>query len=59
MLEVYICVSAGASEKEILKLNGVTLKNKIAIEDATSTRKAGTQSLQKHPKRPFVVSNTR
>ena len=35
-------------QKEILKLNGITLENRIiVIEDATSTRKRDTKNFQK------------
>ena len=45
-------------QKEILKLNGITLENRIIIiEDATSTRKRDTKNLQKASKRPLVVTN--
>ena len=45
-------------QKEILKLNGITLENRIiVIEDATSTRKRDTKKLQKASKRPLVVTN--
>ena len=45
-------------QKEILKLNGVTLENRvIVIEDATSTRKRDTKNLKKTSKRPLVVTN--
>ena len=44
--------------KEILKLNGTTLENRIiVIEDATSARKRDTKKLQKASKRPLVVTN--
>ena len=42
-------------QKEILKLNGITLKSRIiVIEDAPSTRK---RDLQKTSERPMVVTN--
>ena len=45
-------------QKEILKLNEITLENKIiVIEDATSTRKRDTKKLQKTSKSPLVVTN--
>ena len=45
-------------QKEILKLNGITLENRIiVIEDATSTRKKDTKNLQKTSKGPLVVTN--
>ena len=45
-------------QKEILKLNGITLENRIiVIEDATSTRKRDTKNLQKTSKRAVVVTN--
>ena len=45
-------------QKEILKLNGITLENRIIVmEDASSTRKRYTQNLQKTSKFPFVVTN--
>ena len=45
-------------QKEILKLDGITLENIIIIiEDATSTRKIDTKNLQKVSKRPLVVTN--
>ena len=41
-------------QKEILKLNGVTLENRIIVmEDATSTRKIDTKNLQKTSKVPL------
>ena len=40
-------------EKEILKLNGITLENSIAIEDATSERKRDTQNFKKILNVPF------
>ena len=41
-------------QKEILKLNGVTLENRIIVmEDATSTRKRDTKNLQKTSKVPL------
>ena len=44
-------------QKEILKLNGITLENRIiVIEDATSTRKRDTKDLQKTSTRPLVVT---
>ena len=45
-------------QKEILKLNGIILQNRIiVIEDVTSTRKRDTKNLQKTSKRPLVVTN--
>ena len=45
-------------QKEILKLNGITLENRIiVIEDATSTRKRDPKNLQKTSKRPLVITN--
>ena len=44
-------------QKKILKLNGITLENRIIVmEDATSTRKRDTKNLQKTSKRPLVVT---
>ena len=44
------------AQKEILKLNGITLENRIIfIEDATSARKIDRKNLQKASKRPVVV----
>ena len=41
-------------QKEILKLNGVTLENRIIVmEDATSARKIDTKNLQKTSKVPL------
>ena len=34
-------------QKEILKLNGITLENRIIVMDATSPRKRDTRNLQK------------
>ena len=43
-------------QNEVLKLNRTTLENRIiVVEDATSTRKKGTQNLQKTFKRTLVV----
>ena len=43
-------------QKEILKLNEITLENRITLmEDATSIRKRDTQNWQK-TKRPHVVT---
>ena len=45
-------------QKEILKLNGITLENIIIVtEDATSTRKRDIKNLQKASKRPLLVTN--
>ena len=45
-------------QKEILKLNGITLENRIIVrEDATSIRKRDTKNLQKASKRTLVVTN--
>ena len=44
-------------QKEILKLNGITIENRvIAKEDATSSRKRDTKNLEKASKRPFVIA---
>ena len=46
------------SHKKILKLNGITLENRIiVIEDVTSAKKRDTQNLQKHLKCPHLVAN--
>ena len=45
-------------QKEILKLNGITLENRI-IEGVTSTRKRDTKYLRKTFKRPLLVTNKR
>ena len=45
-------------QKEILKLNGITLENRIiVIEGVTFTRKRDTKYLRKTSKRPLVVTN--
>ena len=45
-------------EKEIFKLNRITVENRITVmEDATSTRKGDTQNSHRHPKRLLVVTN--
>ena len=45
-------------QKEILKLNGIILENRIIVmEDAASTRKRDTKNFQKTSKLPLVVSN--
>ena len=44
-------------QKEILKLNGITLENIIIVMDETLTRKRNTRNFQKHPKRSLVVSD--
>ena len=44
-------------QKEIRKLNRITLENRIiVIEDATSTKKRDTKKLKKTSKRPLVVT---
>ena len=45
-------------QKEILKLNGITLENIIiVIEDATSIRKRDAKNVQKTSKPPLAVTN--
>ena len=45
-------------QKEILKLNGITLEKRIiVIEGVTSTRKSDTKCLWKTSKRPLVITN--
>ena len=47
-------------QKKILKLNGITLENRIiVIEGVTSTRKRDTKYLRKTFKRPLLVTNKR
>ena len=44
-------------QKEILKLNGITLENRIiVIENATSTKKKRYKKFEKTSKRPLVVT---
>ena len=45
-------------EKKFLKLNGITLENRIiVIENATSTRKRDTKKWKKTSKRPLGVTD--
>ena len=53
-----ICVSTEHLQKEILKLNSITLENRInVIENQIYAKMRDTQNLQKYPKFPFVVIN--